>query len=76
MIFDRRANLEYKYSNRHFWCVGCYADTADKNAKKIQDYIKNQIQWINSIFNRDIFGILVKDDIIIFEILYKKYGEN
>lgn len=44
MIFDRHANLKYKYGNRHFWCRGYYVDTAGKNAKKIQDYIKNQIQ--------------------------------
>lgn len=43
-IFDRHANLKYKYGNRHFWCRGYYVDTAGKNAKKIQDYIKNQIQ--------------------------------
>ncbi len=44
MIFDRHANLKYKYGNRHFWCRGYYVDTAGKNTKKIQDYIKNQIQ--------------------------------
>lgn len=44
MIFDRHANLKYKYGNRHFWCRGYYVDTAGKNAKKIEEYIKNQIQ--------------------------------
>jgi putative transposase len=44
MIFDRHANLKYKYGNRHFWCRGYYVDTVGKNAKKIQDYIKNQLQ--------------------------------
>ena len=34
MIFDRHANLKYKYGNRHFWCRGYYVDTAGKNAKK------------------------------------------
>ena len=42
IIFDRHANLKYKYGNRHFWCRGYYVDTAGKNAKKIQEYIKNQ----------------------------------
>jgi len=44
MIFDRYANLKYKYGNRHFWCRGYYVDTAGKNAKKIEAYIRNQIQ--------------------------------
>ena len=44
MIFDRHANLKYKYGNRHFWCRGYYVDTVGKNAKKIEEYIKNQIQ--------------------------------
>ena len=39
MIFERHANLKYKYSNRHFWCRGYYVDTVGKNAKKIQEYI-------------------------------------
>ncbi len=34
MIFDRHANLKYKYGNRNFWCRGCYVDTVGKNAKK------------------------------------------
>ena len=44
MIFDRYANLKYKYGNRHFWCRGYYVDTVGKNAKKIEEYIKNQLQ--------------------------------
>ena len=44
MIFDRFANLKYKYGNRHFWCRGYYVDTVGKNAKKIQEYIANQLQ--------------------------------
>lgn len=44
MIFDRQANLKYKYENRKFWCRGYYVDTVGKNAKKIEAYIKNQIQ--------------------------------
>lgn len=43
IIFDRHANLKYKYGNRHFWCRGYYVDTVGKNAKKIQEYIRNQI---------------------------------
>ena len=44
IIFDRHANLKYKYGNRHFWCRGYYVDTVGKNAKKIQEYIANQLQ--------------------------------
>ena len=43
MIFDRHANLKYKYGNRHFWCRGYYVDTVGKNAKKIEEYIRSQI---------------------------------
>ena len=44
IIFDRHANLKYKYGNRHFWCRGYYVDTAGKNAKKIQEYIQKQLE--------------------------------
>ena len=44
MIFDRHANLKYKYGNRHFWCRGYYVDTVGKNKKKIEEYIRNQLQ--------------------------------
>ena len=44
MIFDRHANLKYKYGNRHFWARGYFVDTVGKNKKKIQEYIRNQLQ--------------------------------
>ena len=44
MIFDRHANLKYKYGNRQFWCKGYYIDTVGRNKKVIEEYIKNQIQ--------------------------------
>ena len=44
MIFERHANLKYKYGNRYFWCRGYYVDTVGKNAKKIEEYIRNQLQ--------------------------------
>ena len=44
MIFDRHANLKYKYGNRHFWCRGYYMDTVGRNKKVIAEYIKNQLQ--------------------------------
>ena len=44
MIFDRHANLKYKYGNRHFWCRGYYVDTVGKNEKIIREYIRNQLE--------------------------------
>ena len=44
MIFDRHANLKYKYGNRHFWCRGYYVDTVGRNKKAIEEYIRNQLQ--------------------------------
>ena len=44
MIFDRHANLKYKYGNRHFWCRGYYVDTVGKYENAIKEYIKNQLQ--------------------------------
>ena len=44
MIFEKHANLKYKYGNRHFWCRGYYVDTVGKNTKKIQEYIANQLK--------------------------------
>ena len=44
MIFDRHANMKYRYGNRHFWCRGYYVDTVGRNKKAIQEYIRNQLQ--------------------------------
>ena len=44
LIHERHGNLKYKYGNRSFWCRGYYVDTVGKNAKKIEEYIKNQLQ--------------------------------
>ena len=44
MIFDKFANLKYRYGNRHFWCRGYYVDTVGKNEKKIAEYIRTQLQ--------------------------------
>ena len=39
MIFD----LKYRYGNRQFWCRGYYVDTVGRNQKKIEEYIRNQL---------------------------------
>ena len=48
MIFDRHANLKYKYGTRHFWCRGYYVDTVGRNKKVIAEYIRNQIEEDNA----------------------------
>ncbi|MCK4030052.1 IS200/IS605 family transposase [Streptococcus suis] len=43
MIFDKHANLKYRYGNRKFWCRGYYVDTVGRNQKVIAEYIQNQL---------------------------------
>ncbi len=43
-IFDRHANLKYKYGSRHFWCRGYFVDTVGRNKKAIAVYIRNQLE--------------------------------
>ena len=57
MIFDRHANLKYKYGSRNFWCRGHFVDTVGKNAKMIQEYIQNQLE----------------DDLAMYQISLKEY---
>lgn len=44
MIFEKYANMKYKYGDRHFWCRGYYVDTVGRNKKAIAEYIRNQLQ--------------------------------
>lgn len=44
MIYQKYANMKFKYRNRKFWCRGYFVDTVGKNVKKIEEYIKNQLQ--------------------------------
>lgn len=44
MIFDRHANLKYKYGNRYFWARGYFVDTVGRNKKAIKAYIQNQLE--------------------------------
>jgi putative transposase len=43
-IFERHANLKYKYGNRHFWCEGYYVSTVGLNEETIRKYIEEQEQ--------------------------------
>lgn len=44
IIFERHANLKYKYGNRVFWAKGYYCSTVGRNKKAIELYIKNQLK--------------------------------
>ncbi len=44
MIYERWANLKFKYRNREFWCKGYYVDTVGKNTKAIKEYIADQLK--------------------------------
>ena len=44
LIYQKRANMKYKYRNREFWCRGYYVDTEGKNTTKIKEYIANQLK--------------------------------
>ena len=44
MIFDKHANLKYKYGNRHFWCRGYYVDTVGRYEGGIKEYIRTQLE--------------------------------
>ena len=42
MIYDKHANLKYKYGNRHFWAEGYYVSTVGLNEATIKKYIQEQ----------------------------------
>ena len=44
MMFDKHANLKYKFGNRHFWAEGYYVSTVGLNESTIKKYIQNQEQ--------------------------------
>ena len=44
LIFDRHADMKYKYGQRQFWCRGYFVDTVGKNTKAIKEYIANQLK--------------------------------
>jgi len=44
MIFERHAQLKYRYGNRKFWCKGYYVDTVGRNKEVIRKYIREQLQ--------------------------------
>ena len=44
MIFERHANLKYKYGNRSFWCRGYYVSTVGNNKEAVYRYVENQLK--------------------------------
>ena len=44
MIYEKWGNVKYRFRNREFWCRGYYVDTVGKNAKRITEYIQNQLK--------------------------------
>lgn len=44
MLYEQFGELKYKYRNREFWCRGYYVDTAGKNEKRIEEYVRNQLK--------------------------------
>ena len=67
MIFEKHANLKYKYGNRHFWCRGYYVDTVGKNTAAIKAYIQKQL-------NPDFIRMDIEFTSIYKEILYASDG--
>ena len=44
MLYERFGELKYKYRNKEFWCKGYYVDTVGENAKRIEEYIRKQLE--------------------------------
>ena len=44
MIFDKFANMKYRYGNRQFWCRGYYVNTVGGNKEAVAKYIRNQLE--------------------------------
>ena len=55
LIYQKYANMKFKYRNREFWCRGYYVDKVGKNKKVIQEYIANQLKEDKEIEQMTIF---------------------
>ena len=42
MMFERHANLKYKFGNRHFWAEGYYVSTVGLNEATVRKYVREQ----------------------------------
>ena len=57
LIYQKYANLKFKYRNREFWCREYYVDTVGKNKKAIAEYISNQLKEDKEMEQMTIFEI-------------------
>ncbi|MBP2632334.1 MAG: tnpA [Firmicutes bacterium] len=57
MVFDRHANLKYKYGTRTFWVRGYYVDTVGRNKKQIDNYIRNQLETGSNSGSNEFKGV-------------------
>ena len=57
LIYQKYANMKFKYRNREFWCRGYYVDTVGKNTKAIKEYIANQLKEDKEMEQMTIFEI-------------------
>lgn len=57
LIYQKYANMKFKYRNREFWCRGYYVDTVGKNKKAIQEYIANQLKEDKEMEQMTIFEL-------------------
>ena len=58
LIYQKYANMKFKYRNREFWCRGYYVDTVGKNKKAIAEYISNQLQEDKEMEQMTIYKIV------------------
>ena len=57
LIYQKYANMKFKYRNREFWCRGYYVDTVEKNKKAIAEYIANQLKEDKEMEQMTVFEI-------------------
>ena len=51
MMFDKHANLKYKFGNRHFWAEGYYVSTVGLNESTIRNISKIKRKHISRRIN-------------------------
>ena len=57
LIYQKYANLKFKYRSREFWCRGYYVDTVRKNKKAMKEYIANQLKQDKEMEQMTIYEI-------------------
>ena len=77
MMFDKHANLKYKFGNRHFWAEGYYVSTVGLNEVTIKKYIQALKKWSSGMISSRVwkFGERVKHDIALDKLSVKEYED-